>query len=142
MSDHDTADRALVERIEATAKEIRATKYGDRGLRLLMEAIAGQQDDAAAALARRITEGERHAAFREGVCEVLADATPPPVGGVSTGNWSLRTPREIRERLAALVAEEPPPAQEMKRHLISCHAYNNYQPPYEECTCGAEEPPR
>lgn len=28
-----------------------------------------------------------------------------------------------------------------KRHNRSCPAYGNYQPPYEECTCGAEGDP-
>lgn len=26
----------------------------------------------------------------------------------------------------------------MPQHKTSCRAYSNYQPPYEECTCGAE----
>jgi hypothetical protein len=26
-----------------------------------------------------------------------------------------------------------------KRHDLGCPAYGNFQPPYEECTCGADE---
>jgi len=29
----------------------------------------------------------------------------------------------------------------MRQHNRACPAYGNYQPPYEECNCGAEEMP-
>lgn len=29
-------------------------------------------------------------------------------------------------------------ARRPKRHTLACPAYSNYQPPYEDCTCGAE----
>lgn len=27
------------------------------------------------------------------------------------------------------------------KHILSCPAYSNYQPPYEDCTCGADDEP-
>jgi hypothetical protein len=38
--------------------------------------------------------------------------------------------------LSAHEAATPAP-----RHTTACRAYSNYQPPYEDCTCGAEAAP-
>jgi hypothetical protein len=36
-------------------------------------------------------------------------------------------------------APEPPKQKPFKQHAKTCPAYGNYQPPYEECDCGADD---
>lgn len=38
-----------------------------------------------------------------------------------------------------LAAVKPPPPGTLTGHARTCRAYGNYQPPYEDCTCGFEK---
>lgn len=46
---------------------------------------------------------------------------------------------EIREILGKYVPKTIPKKSKFRQHSRSCPAYGNYQPPYEECDCGAED---
>lgn len=80
----------------------------------------------------------------------------------SVNDWTARAAREIvdnvsenvqwrnrrlvkptEERIAAIIVLHAEPLlkllQETRRECVpACAAYGNYQPPYEDCTCGAD----
>lgn len=58
------------------------------------------------------------------------------VAMVSSATLSLALWQHVNWNCPKALAEAP--RAETRRHARSCPAYGNYQPPYEECDCGAE----
>lgn len=99
MTDHDTADRALLERTGQGLLDVMLAKDEDEPLDPVLEDIKALRD----ALARRIAEGER---LREAL-QHISDKGCGCTGYYRCG-CTATLQRIADDALDALVAEEPP----------------------------------